>query len=180
MLLPPVLQRFLRVIITALLGFLILIVALLLGCQRRLIYFTRSYQGLDLQQTVKTLTPLNYSTAAGRQTAFYVPPRQGDPLRPDRLWIVFGGNGALALGWLDLTSGYPDPRSAFLLVDYPGYGLNQGRPTRGSIIDCGPSALAAQSADPGSVQALLVAGQAPTAGAMRRVADDMRDATMAQ
>jgi pimeloyl-ACP methyl ester carboxylesterase len=155
----PLLWSVLRVSLTALAGFLVLIVALLLGCQRRLIYFPRRYAPDELRLARGALIEVPYTTAAGRQTAFYVPPREGgdDPgsarggdvkregvgERPDRLWVVFGGNAAQALSWLDFVEAYPDKRTAFLLVDYPGYGVNAGRPTRASIVESGVAALAA-------------------------------------
>ncbi len=70
---------------------------------------------------------LSFQTQTGRQTAFYVPPRHGSH-SPDRIWVVFCGNGSLALDWLPLTSRSQTANTAFLLVDYPGYGKSEGRP----------------------------------------------------
>jgi len=70
---------------------------------------------------------LEYRTAQGVQTAFYLPPTA--PLAaglPPKLWLLCGGNGALALEWLELLADFPDPSAAFLLLDYPGYGRCRG------------------------------------------------------
>lgn len=44
------------------------------------------------------------------------------------LWVVFGGNAMLALDWLPFIREYIShsgtERNSFLLIDYPGYGLN--------------------------------------------------------
>jgi pimeloyl-ACP methyl ester carboxylesterase len=87
---------------------------------------------------------IEYACASGGQTAFYIPP--ADPAaaaRPRRVWLAVGGNGARALGWLDFLQGYPDGRDGFLLVDYPGFGLNQGYPKRSTIDDAMRAALRA-------------------------------------
>jgi hypothetical protein len=46
---------------------------------------------------------------------------------PHNVWIVFGGNGAAALDWIDLVRDFPDPCTGFLFVDYPGYGICEGK-----------------------------------------------------
>lgn len=126
-------------------GFWILASLLLLGCQRSLIYFPRRYMPAETAYAAKNLKPVHYAVSSGEQTAYYVAPREGGET-PDRLWIVFGGNASTALGWLDFTDGYPDKRSAFLLVDFPGYGANPGSPTRTSIVQSATAALAAARA----------------------------------
>ncbi len=71
------------------------------------------------------MVKLEYKTIAGTQFAFYVP-RGAENNPPSRLWIAFGGNGSLALEWLDFIDHDTSPSDAFLLVEYPGYGESEG------------------------------------------------------
>ncbi|MBA3963805.1 MAG: hypothetical protein H0X40_18155 [Chthoniobacterales bacterium] len=41
---------------------------------------------------------------------------------PARVWVLFCGNGSLALDWLPLARRDQNTGDAFLLIDYPGYG----------------------------------------------------------
>ncbi|MEN8135852.1 MAG: alpha/beta hydrolase [Thermodesulfobacteriota bacterium] len=126
-----------KIIILILLS--VVIAFVLIRGQQRMIYYPHPY-GKDLflpeqGQVVK------YATSQGRQTAFYLAPA-GAAKVPARLWLMCGGNAALALDWLDLLEGFPDPAAGFLLLDYPGYGDNQGRPDPTSIMESVEAALA--------------------------------------
>ncbi|MDZ4288526.1 MAG: alpha/beta fold hydrolase [Prosthecobacter sp.] len=107
-------------------------VLMLLGCQSSLIYYPRAYHA-GYWKTLETQRGqrIEYQTSQGAQVAFYVPPMNGDAT-PQKLWLCFGGNGALALDWLMGLDQW-DPRFGYLLVDYPGYGDCQGKPTPGRI-----------------------------------------------
>lgn len=128
-----------------LLACLLAALAMLLSrLQRRMIYFPRPYPAtLVVPPGVETLA---YRTGQGRQVAFYLPPSQPPPGGGSpSLWLVCGGNAALALDWLELLDNFPDPAAAFLLLDYPGYGHCQGRPSPAAIgasLDQALSALA--------------------------------------
>jgi pimeloyl-ACP methyl ester carboxylesterase len=74
-------------------------------------------------------TEIEYTVPFGRQTAYYLPPKE--PV-PKRLWVAFCGNGSLALDWTPIVSGDPDKSAGFLLIDYPGYGRNAGYATMDS------------------------------------------------
>lgn len=118
--------------------------ALLVLAQRRMIYFPRAYPAdLDLPAAVMVL---EFRTAEGLQTAFYLPPAAPAADGRSSLWLVCGGNGALALDWLELLSDFPDPTAAFLLLDYPGYGRSQGRPGPEAIREAIEQALVALAA----------------------------------
>jgi pimeloyl-ACP methyl ester carboxylesterase len=111
----------------------IALVLMLLSCQSRLIYFPRPYGKAslhDLEQRHGKV--LEFTTSQGKQTAFYLPPRANPEKEPEFVWIVTGGNGALALDY----AGEPlrwDARFGYLFVDYPGYGACAGAPTPGRI-----------------------------------------------
>ncbi len=69
----------------------------------------------------------------------------------NEIWVMFGGNGALALDHIDFIdrfyntgtggsvsgsgSGNPPPNHSFLLVDYPSYGLCDGKPSPPAILE---------------------------------------------
>jgi pimeloyl-ACP methyl ester carboxylesterase len=77
---------------------------------------------------------LSYQTSHGAQVAYLQRQvRQHGP--PERLWIVAGGNGTLALDLAEFCWDHGDPRDAFLLVDFPGYGECVGTPNPGRIHD---------------------------------------------
>jgi pimeloyl-ACP methyl ester carboxylesterase len=57
------------------------------------------------------------------------------------IFIVFGGNAALSLDWTQFLINFHVSNDAsanqpsFLLIDYPGYGFNSGKPSPDSILD---------------------------------------------
>ncbi len=100
--------------------------AMLFFAQHSLIYHPRRYaDGFERELPPGTIH-LEYSTAAGKQLAFYLPPHSGAAV-PRRVWVAFSGNASVALDWLDLAESYPGDADAFLLIDYPGYGRSEGR-----------------------------------------------------
>ena len=116
-------------------------VLFLLGCQSRLIYFPRTYDEGDLAD-VKRMggRQLDFHTKQGRQVAFYLPPRSQSNGVPDRVWLCFAGNGSLALDWLGFIEGW-DRSCGWLLIDYPQYGLCEGRPNPTSIRESSGAAM---------------------------------------
>ncbi len=122
---------------------------LLVLAQRRMIYFPRAYPA-NLPLPAGAML-LEFSNSQGPQTAFYLPPAQSPADGHLDLWLLCGGNGSLALDWLELLADFPDPAAAFLLLDYPGYGRCQGRPgprTIGESINLALVALAARLGRP--------------------------------
>ena len=99
------------------------LVVVLLLFQSRFIYFPLRYSTAQLQQATSIGTQeITFRTSQGNQTAFFCRTEDSDAV-PKSLWLVFGGNGDLALGWLDFVCAFPSPNTGFLLVDYPGYGI---------------------------------------------------------
>jgi len=110
---------------------LLVLVLALLVFQDALIYFPRRYGDAALAQTSPRYARVEYQTDQGAQTGFYRAPKAGGDAR--HVWLLFGGNGSVALDWLDFVEAYPDQHTAFLLVDYPGYGLCAGAPSPARI-----------------------------------------------
>jgi uncharacterized protein len=93
-----------------------------------MIYHPRPYDASYGHALPSNGDELSYSLPSGKQTAFYIPARNGAAL-PDRIWLAFCGNGSLALDWTTILAGYPNPTHAFVLIDYPGYGKCAGYAT---------------------------------------------------
>jgi len=119
----------------------IALMVLLTACQNRMIYFPRKYEPTAVKGFSSGIQPLEFSTSQGKQTAYFVPPRSGKPVRT--LWVLFNGNAGLALEWAFFVQDYPDADTAFLLIDYPGYGACEGSPNSRAIMETADAALAA-------------------------------------
>jgi len=109
-----------------------LFIALIYFKQHSMVYHPRPYGAGYAQALPANGEEISYTLPFGKQTAFYVPPRDSEQ-SPVRLWVAFCGNGSLALDWTTILAGYPNAHDAFLLVDYPGYGKCQGYATIASM-----------------------------------------------
>ncbi|MCC6484434.1 MAG: alpha/beta fold hydrolase [Armatimonadetes bacterium] len=127
-------------------------VALLYLSQGRILYQRAHYPAGTLHRLPPGVVPLSYSISPDgqvwQQKSFYVEPALLPSHAPRRLWVMFGGNGSVALGWLPLVNEARrrDPFAGFLLVDYPGYGFSEGTPSPGTILAGSEGALKALSA----------------------------------
>lgn len=136
-------MRFIRSLAKSLARIFVMLAAALLLGQHWMIYHPRAYGAGDIA-AFKQVQPLSYSTSEGRQQCYYVPARSANAgQQPGAIWVLFGGNGGLALDWMDLVSSYPSAQDAFLLIDYPGYGSCTGSPSRKTIQESSDAALAA-------------------------------------
>ncbi len=65
--------------------------------------------------------------SSGRKQFIYVLKReQTGP--PDKVWWFFNGNASVALNWVEVLRAVdPKKNHAYVLFDYPGYGINGGR-----------------------------------------------------
>ena len=107
------------------LAILILFGVFLYFVQDGMIYMPRRYEAMEVKNwKAEGLVQLEFETDQGQQGAFYQPPRSGD--EPEHIWLVFGGNGGRAVDYRDVAA---DPGDGYLFVDYPGYGLCEGKPT---------------------------------------------------
>jgi pimeloyl-ACP methyl ester carboxylesterase len=93
------------------------------GCSSRLPYTASEIASFEAREFGVELT---YQTRAGSQSAFYVPPKDGPGRPPERLVIMYPGYLLRALDWLEIVDHAPDPKAAFLLIDYPGRGKCEG------------------------------------------------------
>lgn len=120
---------------------------LLASCQHKLIYFPRAYSAGHEQrwQKVTQGKVLSFTTSAGKQQAYLLHPRTG--AKPERLWLVCGGNGSLATDWTDFLRHDAPPQDAYLLIDYPGYGSNEGAPSPSKILETIRAALPLAAAE---------------------------------
>jgi uncharacterized protein len=122
---------------------LIALLWLAIRVQRRFIYFPRRYSTLDLKEAKAAgVQEISFRTSQGNQTAFFWRKGQSETA-PHALWLLFAGNGSVALDWLPLIVDSNEPRTGFLLIDYPGYGNCQGKPGPRSILENSERALQA-------------------------------------
>lgn len=127
-------------------GFFLTVAFLLFIYQRRMIYFPRGYEPSYKQGLPSGAREIEYRTSSGKQVCFYIPPQNKSAQNPESVWIFFGGNASLALDWLDYKDKFFPPSSGILLVDYPGYGLCEGKPKYQTIGESGEAAFQALAA----------------------------------
>ena len=100
--------------------------------QSRFLYFPNTYAP---EHTAAFLESggerLEFTTSQGSQTAWLRRPAQ-DAV-PGRVWIVTAGNGSIALDFDRLPEQSGMLQDAFVFIDYPGYGLCQGKPHPSTI-----------------------------------------------
>jgi pimeloyl-ACP methyl ester carboxylesterase len=154
-----------RIVFASVLGMLAMVlvaVGYLYAIQGSMIYFPRSYAAAELAAAEARFELLRYETSAGRQTAYFAAPDggraaagAGSNAAPGRVWLLFGGNGARALDWAGFIGDPSLSDDAFLLVDYPGYGANEGDPTPARIEESIRAAVLAAAIHLGLTEAEL-------------------------
>ncbi len=121
-------KHLIKKMLLSLLWIFCLLALLLLLFQTRLIYHPRGYDAAFLQG-VKA-EPLSFTTSLGRQVAWLTP----KPLAaPERVWLVFCGNGTVALDFEGYFGKGSLEGDQFVLFDYPSYGQSQGSPSPATI-----------------------------------------------
>ncbi len=123
--------------------FPIWVIFFLCACDHPMFYQPRTYDWSDLKafQAARGAIELQYTMETGRQMAYYLAPHRNPAKPPQELWILFGGISSLALDWLDWLGDAPREHTGYLLVDYPGYGLNEGVPRATRILHSSLGAL---------------------------------------
>jgi pimeloyl-ACP methyl ester carboxylesterase len=117
------------------------LVSLVVLFQDRFIYFPLRYSTAQLEEA-KTVgvQEVRFRTSQGNQAAFFWRNEDSDAA-PQTVWLLFGGNGDVALDWIGMVRAFPGPRTGYLLVDYPGYGICEGRPDPQTILENSEHAL---------------------------------------
>jgi len=131
----------------------------------------------DLGGVEYSLQTVSYTLPeVGPQTAYLLRP-SGDI---DTLWLFFGGNAMLARDWLAFLDKVlthmgehqvPRTNTAFLLVDYPGYGRNAGAPSPESVLKSSHLALEAALQQLPEVRVQLLGHSLGAAAAAQLAAD---------
>ena len=63
------------------------------------------------------LVPVKFATPRGTQWAYFLPPDGVAPgTLPDSIWALFGGNGSLALDWLEFLPPDAQRRAGLLFI----------------------------------------------------------------
>ncbi|MBF0450241.1 MAG: alpha/beta fold hydrolase [Candidatus Magnetomorum sp.] len=107
--------------------------------QQRMIYHPKPY-GQSYQKQLSRVIPIEYETDQGNQTAYFYKGQSSIPSK--KLWVLFSGNSSLAMDWFDrLLDNYSDIHSAFLMIDYPGYGRCEGKASPNRIRKSADKAL---------------------------------------
>jgi uncharacterized protein len=109
--------------------------------QHRFIYFPLRYSTGQLEKAkIAGAQEIRYRTSQGNQSAFFW--RDGiSEMAPQTLWLFFAGNGDVALAWLGLVRVFPVRQAGYLLIDYPGYGICEGKPNPQTILENSEAAL---------------------------------------
>ncbi len=135
-------KKIMIIIFSAVVGFCLLYVGYLYTTQRKMIYHPQRYDEAFLTQLPASVAPLAFKTTEGRQICYYVPPAENVDSAPAVLWVMFNGNAVCALDWLDFINNFPDPAAGFLLIEYPGYGQSEGKPSQRGILESSEAAFA--------------------------------------
>ncbi|MCO6429520.1 MAG: alpha/beta hydrolase [Deltaproteobacteria bacterium] len=110
-----------------------LLAVLVYFAQTSLIYFPQSYEYPPERYFRQPLEKLEFDTSSGRQVSFYMPRGTGMGIPPTVIWVFFNGNAARALDWPQEIADRAPEGTALLFVDYPGYGLSEGKVSRAAI-----------------------------------------------
>lgn len=126
-------NRTLRKLLISFLAFVGAPIIGIVSCQHKLIYYPRAYPSThDAQWKKETQGKvLTFETSAGKQQAYFF--RARPHTKPARLWLVCGGNGTLATEWTTFMKESAPAEDAYLLIDYPSYGANEGSPNPSNI-----------------------------------------------
>jgi len=117
------------------------LVSLVVLFQDRFIYFPARYSTAQLQEArTAGVQEVRFRTSQGNQTAFFWRNEDSDTA-PQNIWLFFGGNGDVALTWMGLVRAFPARSTGYLLIDYPGYGICEGRPNPRTILENSERAL---------------------------------------
>lgn len=128
-------------VVLALVLFAILTIYLFQG---QLIYHPQRYY--SKAEAFEKVDRYSYLSGGRKQFVYVMKRDQTGP--PDKIWWFFNGNASVALNWVELLRAVdPKKNHAYVLFDYPGYGINGGRSNPDRIrqsVDASFSVLAAE------------------------------------
>ena len=137
------LVRGVLLIIFAVIVFGVVYIGRLFFTQYDQIYSPQRYESSYTALLPANTREITYTTSSGKQTVFYIPSEENTYSAPERLWILFNGNAVTALDWLDIIADLPDKQAGLLLIEYPGYGVCEGKPRAGKILESSEAAFQA-------------------------------------
>ena len=135
----PTLMRRVKHVLLVVLIVLAASLLLIAGCQSKVIYMPHAYPPGTSENWQRTGLGnlVDFKTSQGNQRAFL----QGDLKSPRNLWIVCCGNGSVVLDWSNWLAMHGPSGQAWLLVDLPGYGDCEGKPSPEHIRETFQAAL---------------------------------------
>lgn len=107
-------RQWLRHTVGSLAVVVVLAVMVIFIFQDVLLWHPLPYRPGQVEAFPRSLAALDFRTTQGKQTAFYAPARDFRPL-PSALWVLFAGNGSLAMDWQGLAEADPDQVALFCL-----------------------------------------------------------------
>ncbi|MGF1573704.1 MAG: alpha/beta hydrolase [Sumerlaeia bacterium] len=133
------LKKMVQLFLAIVFGFLLVMILLLYGCQRKLMYHPQPYRH-EIPRELKdwTVETITFPSENPDQEAYFMRQKNfsGEESAPKKLWVCFHGNASLALDYAHVYFENMESEQdvAFLLIEYPGYGNSAGSPTRKNII----------------------------------------------
>jgi len=116
-----------RIALVVVLALVVVVVGLLYGLQRRLIYFPDTGEVPPVDQVIQGAREVTLRTSDGLELgAWFVSPRGQDR---QLAVLVAPGNGGNRVGRASLAEALADRGFGVLLMDYRGYGGNPGSPS---------------------------------------------------
>ncbi|CAE7355672.1 unnamed protein product [Symbiodinium natans] len=133
-----------------------------------------------LQQQGYAVKEVEYLVQKSHQKALLVQPEE---MTNCPLWLAFGGNAMVSADWLpfcEAVLSMKDERATapcFLLVDYPGFGFNRGKPSPSAALESSKEALAQLLSDLGhsghSPESINLLGHSLGAAAASQLAESL-------
>jgi pimeloyl-ACP methyl ester carboxylesterase len=116
--------------------FLYIMYCLLIFMMQRMMLFPRGLISTPPEQTPKIagFEKIWLNTSHGKVESWFIPPAQNKNI-PAPVVIFAHGNGELIGFWPDELKPFSAMGIGLLLVEYPGYGRSQGRPTQKTITE---------------------------------------------
>lgn len=148
--------------------------ALMFAVQRSLEYVPDTTRPDIAKSGIAGLEELELpTTQGGHLLAWYLAPRPGQPVV-----AYFHGNGGNLSNRIPLLRRFAAAGWGALMVEYPGFGGNAGRPSERGFIDAGLAALAYLQAHGVGPERLVIYGESIGTGVATRVAAGCRCAAL--